>query len=124
VVCITGDGSIQMNIQELATIAQHKLPIKIFVLNNGGYHSIRQTQDNYFEGRYVGADRKSGVSCPDVKELAAAYGLSAGHAYNREGLAKWISNVLFASGSIVAEVKLTHDYVFDKQDLAEVCHAV
>ncbi|HPK54380.1 MAG TPA: thiamine pyrophosphate-dependent enzyme, partial [Smithellaceae bacterium] len=67
VICITGDGSIQMNIQELQTIVHHKLPVKLFVINNGGYHSIRQTQSKFFGGpldpvvrhhllrRYVGA---------------------------------------------------------------------
>lgn len=74
VICIAGDGSIQMNIQELATIAHHNLPIKIFVLNNGGYHSIRQTQQNFFPGRIVGCGSESGLNVSRVLEVAEGYG--------------------------------------------------
>ena len=66
VVCLAGDGSIQMNMQELQTIAHHQLPIKIFVFDNGGYLSIRQTQDNLFAGQRVGEGPESGVSFPDM----------------------------------------------------------
>jgi len=64
VVCLAGDGSIQMNVQELQTIAHHQLPIKIFVFNNAGYSSIRQTQDNLCAGLRVGESSASGVSFP------------------------------------------------------------
>lgn len=74
-ICVTGDGSIQWNIQELLTIRHYNLPIKIFVFNNRGYSSIRATQNNFFDGRYVGADATSGVSNPNFAALAAAYGL-------------------------------------------------
>jgi acetolactate synthase-1/2/3 large subunit len=74
VVCLAGDGSIQMNLQELQTIAHHRWPIKIFVLNNGGYLSIRSTQTNFF-GRQVGAGPESGVSFPDMVKVAGAYGI-------------------------------------------------
>lgn len=75
VVLVTGDGSIQFNVQELQTVRQNDLPLKIFVLNNDGYESIRATQSTYFEGRFVGADRASGIGNPDFARLAAAYGL-------------------------------------------------
>jgi acetolactate synthase-1/2/3 large subunit len=74
VICLAGDGSIQLNIQELQTIAHHRLPVKIFVLNNGGYLSIRQTQSNFF-GQLVGESAASGVSFPDFERLAQVYGL-------------------------------------------------
>jgi acetolactate synthase I/II/III large subunit len=74
VICLAGDGSIQMNIQELQTIAHHRWPIKIFVLSNGGYLSIRSTQTNFF-GRQVGAGPESGVSFPDMIRVANAYGI-------------------------------------------------
>ena len=61
VICVTGDGSIMMNIQELASIAYKKLPIKIFLLNNDGYHSIRQTQKNFFPDNLVGTGKNDGV---------------------------------------------------------------
>jgi acetolactate synthase-1/2/3 large subunit len=76
VVCLAGDGSIQLNIQELQTIAHHRLPVKIFVLDNGGYLSIRQTQSNFF-GHLVGESPASGVTFPDMVKIAEAYGLSA-----------------------------------------------
>jgi len=74
VVCLAGDGSIQLNIQELQTIVHYHLPVKIFVLNNGGYLSIRQTQSNFF-GLLVGESPASGVSFPNFEKLAGAYGL-------------------------------------------------
>lgn len=73
VVCLAGDGSLQMNLQELQTIKTNRLPVKIFILNNGGYHSIKQTQANFF-GRLHGCDATSGVECPDAGALARAYG--------------------------------------------------
>lgn len=76
VICLAGDGSLQMNIQELQTVAHHRWPLKIFVLNNGGYLSIRQTQSNFF-GLQIGATPESGVSFPDSVRLAQAYGLNA-----------------------------------------------
>jgi len=76
VVCLAGDGSLQFNIQELQTVVHHQLPVKIFVLDNGGYLSIRQTQANFF-GRLVGESPASGISFPDVMKLAEAYGLPA-----------------------------------------------
>ena len=76
VVCLAGDGSIHFNIQELQTIRHHNLPVKIVVLNNGGYLSMRQTQSNFF-GHLVGAGPGSGVSFPDYTKLAQAYGIRA-----------------------------------------------
>lgn len=74
IVCIVGDGALQMNVQELQTIAHHKLPITIFVLNNGGYLSIKLMQSNHFDRR-VGSDQESGLSCPDTGLIAYAYGI-------------------------------------------------
>ena len=76
VICLAGDGSIQLNIQELQTIAHHRWPVKIFVLNNGGYLSIRQTQSNFF-GKMIGEGPSSGVSFPDMRCVATAYGIPA-----------------------------------------------
>lgn len=76
-ICLSGDGSIQMNLQELQTIVFHKLPIKIFVINNQGYHSMRQTEGNLFPGiSKVGVGPESGdLSFPDMKAIANAYGI-------------------------------------------------
>jgi len=124
VVCITGDGSIQMNIQELQTIAHHNLPIKIFVLENGGYHSIKQTQDNYFEGRHVGAGRLSGVGCPEMWKIAAAYGIRDWQITSDEDMARFAKDVIDFNGPAICEIFLDRNYTFDKQNLAEACHAV
>lgn len=76
VICLAGDGSIQMNIQEMQTLAQYQLPVKIFVFNNNGYLSIRQTQETFFK-RFAGESPASGVSFPDMVSLAQAYKISA-----------------------------------------------
>ena len=74
-ICIAGDGSLQMNIQELQTVIGYNLPVKIFVLNNGGYLSIRQTQTGFFKGRKIGESSESGVTFPVMNKIAAAYGI-------------------------------------------------
>jgi acetolactate synthase-1/2/3 large subunit len=73
IIGITGDGSFQMNIQELQTIVNFNLPIKTFILNNGGYLSIRNTMDKFFESRYFGTDIKSGLTFPEIERIATAY---------------------------------------------------
>lgn len=74
-ICIAGDGSLQMNIQELQTVVGYNLPIKLFVLNNGGYLSIRQTQTGFFKGRKIGESAESGVTFPAMKKIGEAYGI-------------------------------------------------
>lgn len=75
VICLAGDGSLQMNVQELQTVVTNNLPIKIFVLNNGGYLSIRQTQNGFFQGRLIGTGATSGITFPDMLKVGAAYGI-------------------------------------------------
>ena len=75
VYAITGDGSLQMNIQELQTLVHYKLPVKLFVWNNDGYLSIRATQNKFFNGRFIGTDKDSGVSFPDLEKISEAYGI-------------------------------------------------
>ena len=104
VICIAGDGSIQFNVQELQTIAHHRLPVKIFVLNNGGYLSIRQTQSNFF-GNLVGESPASGVSFPDLEKLAAAYGIPSTSIATVADFSR-ISGLLDAPGPALCEVHL------------------
>ena len=75
VVCLTGDGSIQMNLQELQTMVLNKIPVKIMIYNNNGYMGIVRTQTNYFEGRLTGCTPASGLDCPDWEKIAYAYGI-------------------------------------------------
>src|SRR6185312_6027494 len=74
VICIAGDGSLMMNLQELQSISGRRMPIKLFVLNNDGYHSIRQTQQNYFPDNIVGCGPDSGLTFPDFRKLGKAMG--------------------------------------------------
>ncbi len=76
IICLSGDGSFMMNLQELAQISFHRYPIKIFLINNDGYWSIRQTQQGYFGGDFIGCGEDSGLGFPDFKKLADAFGLN------------------------------------------------
>ena len=73
IICLAGDGSLMMNLQELQTVVGYKLPIKLIILNNEGYHSIRQTQDAYFSDNLIGIGPDTGVSIPDFVELGEAF---------------------------------------------------
>ena len=109
VICIAGDGSIQINLQELQTIVHHKLPIKIFMLNNNGYTSIRLTQDAYFPGEYIAADPTSGVTFPDIQKICAAYGIPSNKAANHQELQEKIRETLAVSGPALCEIMMSPD---------------
>lgn len=104
IIAITGDGSFQMNIQELQTIASSKLPIKIFILNNGGYLSIRNTMDKFFESRYYGTDEASGLSFPEIEKIAYAYGIPYHRLKTGEDLDGKLTEVLNTDGCALVEV--------------------
>lgn len=106
IICVTGDGSLQMNLQELQTIIHNKLPIKLFVLNNEGYISIRNTQNSFFKGYKVGSDKESGVSFPDIIKLAKVYGFKTFKISNQINLKKKLTNILNSKGAFVCEIKL------------------
>jgi acetolactate synthase I/II/III large subunit len=102
-ICVEGDGSFHMNVQELETIRRLHLPIKMFVINNNGYASIRASQENYFQ-HLVAADSTSGLSLPDVKKVAEAYGLPSRSITNQQDLRGQIRDVLQTDGPVVCEV--------------------
>ena len=104
VVGITGDGSFQLNIQELQTIKHYNLPVKLIVWNNNGYLSIRATQNKFFDGRRIGTDPESGVSFPEVEKIAKAYDLPYVKINNTAELRKKLTDVITASGPVVCEV--------------------
>ena len=106
VVCFEGDGSIQMNIQELQTLLNYKLPVKLFVYNNGGYLSIKTTQRAFFEGRFVGSEAGSGVILPSFEKLAAAYGLPYFRLWNNQELDAKLPGIFAAEGPVFVEVML------------------
>lgn len=106
IVCLAGDGSIMLNLQELQTIAGFKLPVKIFILNNRGYHSIRQTQSNFFPDNIVGCGTDSGLTFPDFEKVAGAFGFAFHRCHRHEELDSTISDTLNASGPAMCEVML------------------
>ena len=106
-ICVTGEGSLQMNIQEFQTIIHNKLPIKIFVLNNAGYISIRNTQNNFFKGHKVGSDKDSGVSFPNIVKLAEVYGFEACRIENQLNLKGELEKILSKPGAVVCEIMLS-----------------
>lgn len=103
-IVITGDGSLQMNIQEFATIKQNNLPIKVFIFNNNGYLLIRQTQRNFMEGRLFGEGPTSGVWCPDSLKIAAAYGIKGVRIDSLDDLDSKIEEVLTFDGPVICDV--------------------
>lgn len=101
---ITGDGSLQMNIQELATIKQNNLPIKLFVFNNGGYLLIRHTQKTHMEGRLMGESPKTGLWCPNLMDISKAYKIRGVRIDSTRGMETKIKRVLAAPGPVICEV--------------------
>lgn len=108
VICVTGEGSLQMNIQELQTIRHHQLPIRIFVINNEGYHSIRQTQNSYFQGNLVGVGEESkDLSFPDLARLAPAYGITYDCCTSSRTLREDLERVLNGPKPCICQVFVT-----------------
>jgi len=110
-ICVDGDGGLQLNIQELATIAHLQLPIKLFVLNNQGYASIRATQKNYFGGANIGCDSNTGVSIPDYRKVARAYGLKTAIIEDQSDLRSAVRKVLRSRGPVVCDVHIIPDEI-------------
>lgn len=115
VLCLSGDGSIQMNLQELQTIVFHKLPIKIFVVNNQGYHSMRQTEGNLFpEYTKVGVGPESGdLSFPEMKKIAGAYGIPYFTASSNQELPAAIEATLATEGYAMCEIYVDINQKFE-----------
>jgi acetolactate synthase-1/2/3 large subunit len=111
VICLAGEGSLMLNIQELQTVAHHQLPVKIIVMNNDGYLSIRSTQMNFFN-RPVGEGPKSGVSFPDLVEVGKAFGLPSVRLRN-PSFATALEEFLAAPGPGLADVVLDKDQLFE-----------
>ena len=117
VICLAGDGSLQMNIQELQTVVHHRLPIKILVLNNSGYLSIRTTQKNFF-GRMTGESPASGVSFPDFVKVACAYGIPAVRV-DRVSVLPRVLKALDRPGPALVDVVLDPEQEFEPRSRAK-----
>lgn len=119
-ILLTGDGSLQMNLQELQTIIHHRMGIKIFVINNGGYHSIRQTQRNFFGEPLVGIGVDSGdLSFPALEKLAAAYGYPYVAAYHNSQLAEAVEKALATEGPVICEAFVDLEQKFEPKASAK-----
>lgn len=120
VICVAGDGGIQMNIQELQFIVHHNLNIKIIILNNFGYGMIKQFQDAYFQGRYEASDK--GYSCPDFSKIANAYGIPSFNIINIENMTgemflekgPLLLNVILPSDSMITPKLEVNKYLHDQ----------
>lgn len=114
-VCIEGDGSIMMNLQELQTVLTNRLPIKIFLINNCGYHSIRQTQNNIFSGHCkIGIGPESGdLSFPDFEKLAAAFGYPYFSAHSNAEMREAVKGALETDGPAFCEIFVSTDQIFE-----------
>ena len=106
-VCVTGDGSIQMNLQELQTLVSYRIPLKLFVLENESYLAIKTTQKAFFKGKFTGSNPASGVICPNLEKIAAAYGIPyLSISENGQPLTDVISRTLQTEGPVICEVHM------------------
>ncbi len=110
-IVITGDGSLQMNLQELATVKINNLPLKIFIFNNNGYLLMRHTQRNFFEGRMIGESPASGVWCPDSLKIAEVYGIKGVRISSVDEVDQKIKEVLDHDGPVICDV-MTPEWQF------------
>jgi acetolactate synthase-1/2/3 large subunit len=112
VICIAGDGSIMMNIQELQTISGLNIPAQIYVLNNKGYHSIRQTQHSFFKDNIVGCGIDSGLTFPEFSKIATAFGFNYFSIKNHEELKNNLGNIMANEGKFICEIEIDLDQQF------------
>ncbi len=123
IICTIGDGSMQMNIQELATIAHFKFPVKIFVLNNNGYGLIKLTQDMWLGSRRVGVDKKSDLAMPDIIKISKAYDIETVKINNHKEIDKKIDYVLKSKRPILCEVMVNENQkVIPKLEFGRAIH--
>ncbi|MAG14327.1 MAG: acetolactate synthase [Dehalococcoidales bacterium] len=109
VICVIGDGGIQINIQELATIARHKWPIKIFLIDNRGYGIVRQTQETWLEARYEATSWKGGLALPDFINIALAYGIGTEVINNHAEMRGKLRKILASRDAVLCTVNLRPD---------------
>ena len=123
IICTIGDGSMQMNIQELATVAHFRFPVKIFVINNNGYGLIKQTQDTWLDSRRVGVDESSGLAMPDLQKIAKAYKIETIEINNHNELDEKVEYVLRSKEPILCDVKISENQkVIPKLEFGRAIH--
>jgi len=113
VMCLNCDGGMMMNLQELQTIAHHRLPIKLFIFNNDGYLMIKHTQNALFnKAGYVGTSKSSGLSCPDFSKIAAAFDMPAFQIRGWDECDEVLAQVQAATGPVICEVFMHPEQLF------------
>lgn len=104
VICFNCDGGMMLNIQELQTVVHHKLPIKFFIFNNDGYLMIKHTQKALFNGKYIGTDKQSGISCPNYKKIAKAFNINYFSIKTWADFKKNVPKILNSKKTIICDV--------------------
>ena len=107
--CLSGDGSLMMNIQELATIQFHKMPIKLFIINNGGYAMIKQTQDQWLSSKYVGSNEGTDLGFPSFEHLAAAHDMEYFRIQSTDDLDQKMSEIVRKDVGCLVEIMISND---------------
>jgi acetolactate synthase I/II/III large subunit len=106
VICVIGDGSLMMSVQELATVVRHQLPIKILLLNNSGYSMIRQTQDQWLQGHYLASSIEGGLADVDFPSVAQGFGLDVCTLSHARDIGEMISSLLESPGPMLCNVEI------------------
>ena len=109
IVCLTGEGGLQMNIQELATILHHKIPVKIFIYNNGGYLTIKQTQQLGFKSRIMGSDNDSGLSFPNYELISKSHNIKYFKISETKKIKHIVSKILKINKPVICELILDNE---------------
>jgi acetolactate synthase-1/2/3 large subunit len=111
IICLTGDGSMQTNIQELQTLSQYNLNCKIIVINNKGYASIRNTQASFLDGHIAASSEETGVTMPNWEKIASAYSLKYYKIVTEDLLTSTFSNIVSEVGPLFCEIVISDDVV-------------
>lgn len=106
VTCICGDGSLMMNVQELATIQRHKLPVRLFVINNDGYSMVQQTQDQWLGGQYIGTSQEGGLAFPDFAILAKAFSIPCITVEREADIVAALSRAYAVTGPVMLDIRI------------------
>ena len=109
IICLTGEGGLMMNIQELATIMHHKIPMKIFIYNNAGYQTIKETQIFSFQGRLMGCNESSGVSFPNFEKVADSYSIKYTRISNNKEVELYLNEILKVEQPQIIEIMIDPD---------------
>ena len=109
IICLSGEGGLQMNIQEFATVMHNKLPIKTFIYNNGGYLTIKQTQQLGFNSRIMGSNSETGLSFPNYKKIALSHNINYTRIINNKKIKSKIMTILSSNKPEICELMLDHD---------------